>query len=76
LSFIENVVIVNREIERVSYSFDYIRSDSFFRFDKDPKVVRLDHPLCHLHAHKEEPRFPTHETSLEEVFQFILAVYY
>lgn len=76
LSFIENIEIVNREIKRIEYSYQYTRSNFFFRYDKDPSVIRLDHALCHLHAHQEEPRFPSAEMSLEAVFLFILAVYY
>jgi hypothetical protein len=76
LSLQEDILLVNREIQRVKYSYHYERGNDFFRYDKDPSVVRVDHSLCHLHAHQEEPRFPSHETSLEEVFQFIIAVYY
>jgi hypothetical protein len=76
LRFREQLVLVNKQIQRIAYSYHYESSDSFFRYDKDPKVVNPTHALCHLHAYREEPRFPTHETSLEEVFQFILAVYY
>jgi hypothetical protein len=76
LRFTEDIVFVNREIERIEYSYHYVRENIFFRYDKDPAVIRTDHALCHLHAHQEEPRFPSHDTSLEEVFQFILAVYY
>ena len=76
LRFKEDILLVSREIKRLTYSYHYERENTFFRYDKDPSVIRTNHALCHLHAHNEEPRFPTHETSLEEVFQFILAVYY
>jgi hypothetical protein len=76
LRFREQITIVDRQVQRIAYSYHYERSDTFFRYDKDPKVVNPAHALCHLHAHQEEPCFPSHEASLENVFQFILAVYY
>lgn len=34
------------------------------------------HPLCHLHANNEEPRYGTHETNFFEVFHLIRLNFY
>jgi hypothetical protein len=71
----ENVIFANGEIRRLGYSYAYTHPDGFyFRYDKDPDRARLPaHPLTHLHARAEEPRFPTHETCLDELIPFIQA---
>lgn len=75
LRFIERVEIADGDIQRLEYSYAYTHPNGFyFRYDKDPDRARLPaHPLTHLHARAEQPRFPTHETRLDELIPFIQA---
>jgi hypothetical protein len=53
------------------------RNQFFFRYDRDPvHVVPFSHEEYHLHVNRKEPRFKTHATSFEEVFDFIIACFY
>ncbi|MBC7813859.1 MAG: hypothetical protein H7175_22075 [Burkholderiales bacterium] len=77
LRFAELVVAEGRSIKRLKYSYHYEREGYFFRYDKDLERAR---PYCHhethLHANQENVRFITHETSFEEVFNFIMKCFY
>ncbi|PJF24819.1 MAG: hypothetical protein CUN53_15925 [Phototrophicales bacterium] len=74
----ELVRIENGVIIRDRYAYHYQRPDGFyFRYDNDPLRAQPNvHECLHLHVNAESPRFPTHETDFEQIFQFILAVYY
>lgn len=64
---------------RPNYSYHYERSDTlyFFRYDRDPLYAKpIIHEECHLHVNQQEPRFKTHATSFDEVFDYILAYFY
>ena len=81
LKFFEEIRINDdRNILRPYYSYQYKRQDEFlyyFRYDRDPRrAVPIIHEECHLHANQEEPRFITHATSFEEVFDFIIGSFY
>jgi hypothetical protein len=77
LSFNEEIEIGANTLSRIRYSFHYSKGDYYFRYDKDPDSVRpFDHALCHLHVMQEAPRYITHDTSFEEVFDFIMACFY
>jgi len=75
LRFLERVEVEAGEIRKIEYSYAYQQPDGFyFRYDKDPdRASRPAHPLAHLHARAENPRFPTHETALDELIPFIQA---
>jgi hypothetical protein len=66
------------EVVRLSYSFQYIRDNGYyFRYDKDPDAANPPHHAeSHLHVIQEEPRYITHSTSFDEVFDFIVACFY
>lgn len=72
----ENVIIADGSIKRLGYSYHYQQPDGFyFRYDKDPDRARLPaHSLTHLHARDDKPRFPTHETGIDELIPFIQAL--
>ena len=75
--FIEEIQIDGNTLSRIKYSYHFERDAMFFRYDKDPdNVTPFSHAECHLHALAEEPRYITHETNFEEVFNFVLACYY
>lgn len=77
LRFTETIEIIDSQVHPLRYSYHYQRGDYFFRYDKDPDHARYpDHAECHLHANNEEPRFMTHQTSFEEVFDFIIVCFY
>lgn len=80
LKFTEHITFEGGLLERKKYAIMYSRPDGFFfRYDKAPSTESYpEHALCHLHVHPNEraPRFITHETSVEEVFNFIIATYY
>jgi hypothetical protein len=83
LHFNEKVLVVDGQIERLKYSYHYERFDTngdslfYFRYDRDPQAAKpVVHEECHLHVNQKEPRFKTHATSFEEVFEFIVACYY
>jgi hypothetical protein len=70
LRFLEEIVIVNREVQHLTYSYHYQRPDGYyFRYDKlsqpfeDP-VERILEPQRHLQVAQPAPRFPTHSTNL------------
>ncbi len=85
LSFTEQVEVQQGEIRIVNYTYRYLSKDNefTFRYDKDTKFGGEDvvtkengevlwHPECHLHyLDKEDPRYKTHETNLEEILNFI-----
>lgn len=79
LRFSETVFINDRReviYEHYSYQFRH-NDDSFFRYDKDSQRKQpYIHAECHLHVDAEEPRYITHETSFEEVLEFIWACFY
>jgi transposase InsO family protein len=77
LRFIEHVEIEGYTIQRHSYSYHYSKGEYFFRYDKDPLNSRpFVHAECHLHVNEEEPRYITHETSIDEILEFIFACFY
>ena len=82
LRLLEEVEIdADGHVSRNRYSYHYERQDDagtfFFRYDKNPATVRpIVHEECHLHVIRDEPRYKTHETCLEEVLDFILAHFY
>lgn len=85
LSFTEQVEVQEGKIRVINYTYRYLAKDNefTFRYDKDTKyggadIVKKDkghtlwHPECHLHyLDKEDPRYKTHETNLEEILNFI-----
>lgn len=85
LSFIEIIEVESGELKRNQYSYRYVSSDQefAFRYDKDPRSQGTNfitnkkgqkewHPECHLHyLDGEKPRYKTHETTLDEILQFI-----
>lgn len=85
LTFYEQVDVIDAQIIRTSYTYRFVSKDRkfAFRYDKDskqgganvwkkPNGELMWHPLHHLHFHDEEdPRYKTHETSLEEILIFI-----
>lgn len=73
------------DIERLEYAIGYATSPNVkdgFLYEKDPKgMIPIVHEECHLHvegvlAKDKRIRFRTHETNFEEVFAFVVAVYY
>lgn len=81
LEFFEEIVIGSHGgIVRPSYSYQYTQTKGepfYFRYDRDPHhVTPVIHEECHLHANQEEPRFITHATGFEEIFDFIIAYFY
>jgi len=73
----ETIIIEDGRVNRKRYSYQYTKGDYFFRYDKEPDAARHpDHALCHLHANQEEPRYISHETSLEEFIEFVKASFY
>jgi len=67
------------EVKRKAYSFHYVRGDQeyYFRYDKDPGAAQpLVHAICHLHVNDDNPRYISHETCFEEVFEFIWENFY
>jgi hypothetical protein len=81
--FNEGVILEQNRIERLKYSYHYERFDAkgqslfYFRYDRDSQAAEpVIHAECHLHVNQKEPRFKTHVTSFEEVFEFIVAYYY
>lgn len=82
LRFQERIVIDEKDlISRLKYSYHYERKTAqgiyFFRYDKDPAAfVPLLHEDCHLHVNQSAPRFPTHETSFQQVFDFVITQFY
>lgn len=77
LRFLEEILVHDDEINRYRYSYRYMRGDYAFRYERDPEHEEpFIHPLCHLHVNDSDIRYPTHETSFEEVFKFILASFY
>lgn len=75
--FGETVEIVEGEVIRKKYVYRYLNKDGEFRYDKDSKVIRKDHPECHLHVSGHDNiRFKTRDISFEEVFILIMACYY
>ncbi len=81
--FNEEVILEQNRLERIEYSYHYERFDTdghsqfYFRYDRDPQAAKpVVHEECHLHVNQKEPRFKTHATSFEEVFEFIVAGYY
>jgi len=77
LRFQETVELDGGYIRRVAYSYGYKLGATAFRYERDPERAEpYTHSLCHLHVNESEIRYPTHETSFEEVFKFILANFY
>ncbi len=80
LRFQERIIIKkDGSIERVFYSYHYQRPDGyFFRYDKLPRPHDnpIKEPQQHLHAVREEPRFPTHSTHLVELLDLIKYNFY
>jgi len=81
LRFEERIIIDKTgQIERPFYTYHYERSHQnntfYFRYDRDPPHAKpLLHEECHLHANGKVPRYKTHVTSFDEVFDFIVAGY-
>jgi len=81
LRFEERIIIDNTgQIERPFYTYHYERSYQnntfYFRYDRDPPHAKpLLHEECHLHANGKVPRYKTHVTCFDEVFDFIVAGY-
>lgn len=85
LSFIENLAIENDRLVKIGYTYRFTSRDGgfTFRYDKDGRFGNRDvrqtpdgreewHPLNHLHfQNREEPRYKTHEATLEEILTFI-----
>ncbi len=78
----EERIIINSidQIERLFYTYHYERSDQnntfYFRYDRDPPHTKpFLHEECHLHANGKVPRYKTHATNFDEVFDFIVAGY-
>lgn len=74
--FIEEVSVTSDgNIKRLRYVYDFecwnTSKKLSFRYDKDPNLRRPDHPLHHLHANSEEPRYPTAEVSLDQIIEFL-----
>lgn len=78
LEAIETVEVDSNTIVRPRYSYQYPHTNGYyFRYDREPgAVVKYVHEKCHLHVIVETPRYPTHATSLEEVFRFIEGTFY
>lgn len=77
LRFLEEILVHDDEINRYRYSYRYIRGEYKFRYERDPDHAEAHtHPLCHLHVNNSDIRYPTHDTSFEEVFKFIMANFY
>lgn len=81
LNFYEEIVLNDAGLVfRPGYAYHYERSSPipyFFRYDRDPLYARpIVHEECHLHVNQKEPRFKTHVTGFDEVFDFILAGFY
>ncbi|GEM_PF-904712 len=80
LRFRERIVIKkDGSIEWVFYNYHYQRPDDyFFRYDKlpQPHDNPIKEPQQHLHAVREEPRFPTHSTNLVELLDLIKCNFY
>lgn len=87
LDFSEHVVMDDDGIpHRSVYSYHYQRPDDgvlfYFRYERDPKNERaIVHEECHVHLNNvrykgEELRFKTYATSFDEVFDFIIKVFY
>jgi hypothetical protein len=81
LRFEERILIDKTgQIERPFYTYHYERSHQnntfYFRYDRDPPHAKpLLHEECHLHANGKVPRYKTHVTCFDEVFDFIVAGY-
>lgn len=75
LRFQEQFEISDGVVLRYKYSYGYKNAEREFRYDKDPLAANdHNHPLCHLHVSgHDDVRYRTHETSFQEVFEFILA---
>ena len=85
LSFIELVEVISGKLTRIQYTYRYVseNQDFVFRYDKDPRSKGTNyiknskgqeewHPECHLHyLDSEKPRYKTHETSLDEILEFV-----
>jgi hypothetical protein len=82
LRFFEEIELDdNGTVHQPGYSYHYecLENNSlfYFRYDRDPlHIVPISHEECHLHVNRKEPRFKTHTTSFDEVFDFILACFY
>ena len=82
LELYEDITVAgNRTIKRNLYAYKYHRTENgdsfYFRYECDPDDIRpFVHPEHHLHANREEPRFITHATSFDEIFDFILHNFY
>lgn len=80
LRFKETVEFASGNVNHIDYSIGYTRPDGFFfRYDKDPSIVRYpEHALCHLHVYPNDrqPRLITHSTNIVEVFSLVIATYY
>ena len=78
LMFRETVRIEQGTITREEYSFKYRCGNrgfpGEFRYEKDPtRECGIQHPLKHLQVTGSKLRFPTHETTFEEILEFISA---
>lgn len=77
LAFIEEFEIINGVFSRRRYSIKYSNDKLTFRYDKDPKESYPEHALYHIHINEQDkPRLITHETSFEEILDFVNATYY
>jgi len=80
LRFEEEILIDDDGLaHRPSYAYHYEGPESHFhfRYDRDPEHHRaVVHEECHLHVIQKEPRFKTHATNFDEVFDFIVACFY
>jgi len=72
LSFSIQIEISSGNVEYTNYVYEYKKNGYFFRYDKtDRGYIKYSHEVCHLHANAEEPRYPTHSITLEEILGFI-----
>jgi len=77
LTFYEEYEIIDEHVSRREYSINYSNNTLTFRYDKDPKESYPEHALRHLHINdQDKPRLITHETSFEEILDFLNATYY
>lgn len=79
--FQEDVTIEDGIVIRRSYAYEYYWSENgvplYFRYERDPERARpFVHEELHLHANRDAPRFITHATSFDQVFDFILHNFY
>lgn len=83
----ETLGLQNGSLFLHKYTYQYKKEDViYFRYDKhkanniSSNMTEQDweyyHPLCHLHAVNEEPRYRTHETNFCEIFNMIRLNFY